>query len=521
MPDNSNAVLKKYIGVWKSLTSSQKTRIIVFSIIILASVFATLYFTSRPNYENLMTGSPDEIGDMSKVLTENSIEHKVENANTLIKVKAKDKDNAQIILAQSGYLEEGMKFSDAVGMISFSTTTTDRNKIYREYDENKIAQKLKKIENIKDATVTLSVPEKTIFLGDSESDEPAASVVLTTSSRLSSAQIEGVVRFVASSVDRLSPKNVTVLDSSGALLNEPDTENGIISGKQYEIQNQKKKEIEKQVKELLLNITDNVVVVANAVCDFDQQKITSVEYSSPIEDSDTGMLRSESTLSENVENGGGNISVPGTDSNQGGEVTIGTTANGGTYKKEEVVHNYELNQTNTETIKTVGNLDPVKSSLTVNLMYGIKFAEPPTDEEIERITKMTSTATGINENNITVATFKINPPEEVEQQLDIQGLIENLGPYVLMLVILIVFIVIVMKKSKDSDFDLESLNAQIFNPGASQFSAVADEELSLASLQELELSEEASEVKKQIDRFIKKEPEAVAMLLKTWIEDIN
>jgi len=36
-----------------------------------------------------------------------------------------------------------------------------------------------------------------------------------------------------------------------------------------------------------------------------------------------------------------------------------------------------------------------------------------------------------------------------------------------------------------------------------------------------ELSEEASEVKKQIDKFIKKEPEAVAMLLKTWIEDMN
>jgi len=521
LPDNVNSMFKKYIGVWSNLKPSQKTRIILFSIIILASVFATLFFTSRPNYENLMTGSADEIGDMSKVLTENSIEHKVENANTLIKVKAKDKDNAQIVLAQSGYLEEGMKFSDAVGMISFSTTTTDRNKIYREYDENKIAQKLKKMENITEATVTLSVPEKTIFLGENESDEPAASVILTTSSRLNSAQIEGVVRFVASSVDRLSPKNVTVLDSTGALLNEPDAEPGIISGKQFEIQNQKKKEIEKQVKELLVNITDNVVVVANAVCDFDQQKITSVEYSSPIEDSDTGMLRSESIMKENVENGSSNLTVPGTDSNQGGEVTVATTGNGGTYKKEETINNYELNQTNTETIKTVGNLDPARSSLTVNLMYGIKFQEPPTDEEIERIAKMTSTATGINESNITVATFKINPPEEVEQQLDIQGLVENLGPYILMLVILIVFIVIVMKKSKESDFDMENMQAAMMGARGGNFNAIVDELTPLETMKEIELSEEASEVKKQIDKFIKKEPEAVAMLLKTWIEDMN
>lgn len=263
-----------------------------------------------------------------------------------------------------------------------------------------------------------------------------------------------------------------------------------------------------------------LVVVANAVCDFDQQKITSVEYSSPIEDSDTGMLRSESIMKENVENGSSNLTVPGADSNQGGEVTVATTGNGGTYKKEETINNYELNQTNTETIKTVGNLDPARSSLTVNLMYGIKFQEPPTDEEIERIAKMTSTATGINENNITVATFKINPPEEVEQQLDIQGLVENLGPYVLMLVILIVFIAVIMKKSKESDFDMENMQAAMMGARGG-FNAVVDDLTPVELMQEIELSEEASEVKRQIDMFIKKEPEAVAMLLKTWIDDIS
>ena len=111
MPDNVNSMFKKYIGLWSNLKPSQKTRIILFSIIILASVFATLFFTSRPNYENLMTGSADEIGDMSKVLTENSIEHKVENANTLIKVKANVNNIMRIV---GGGIPIGNTYGDLV-----------------------------------------------------------------------------------------------------------------------------------------------------------------------------------------------------------------------------------------------------------------------------------------------------------------------------------------------------------------------------------------------------------------------
>ena len=46
--------------------------------------------------------------------------------------------------------------------------------------------------------------------------------------------------------------------------------------------------------------------MAQVVCDFDQEVTSSVTYSSPIEDSDTGMLRSQqiSTSSSQSSNGG-------------------------------------------------------------------------------------------------------------------------------------------------------------------------------------------------------------------------
>ena len=126
--------------------------------------------------------------------------------------------------------------------------------------------------------------------------------------------------------------------------------------------------------------------MANVICDFDQETTTSVRYSTPIEDSDTGLLRSNSTIKENLQNMDYG-SVPGTESNQGTGAEITSTGTGGTYNKSEVTSNYELNQENREVIKGLGNIDASRSSITVNLLYGNEFTEAPTEENIESYLK--------------------------------------------------------------------------------------------------------------------------------------
>ncbi len=266
-----------------------------------------------------------------------------------------------------------------------------------------------KMDNIKYAVVTFTVPEKSVFLTTSEEDQPTATVMVTPLSTLNANQVQGIVKLVASSVERLSEKNVTVIDNNGNILSEDDSfEMSGISTKQLEVQAQKKKEIERQVGQLLANVTDSVIVMANVICDFDQETTTSVRYSTPIEDSDTGLLRSNSTIKENLQNMDYG-SVPGTESNQGTGAEITSTGTGGTYNKSEVTSNYELNQENREVIKGLGNIDASRSSITVNLLYGNEFTEAPTEENIESITKMVNTATGINLDRITVASFKVAP----------------------------------------------------------------------------------------------------------------
>lgn len=514
MPESLTKLFNDLLTKWKGFDKNQKLRIILSAIVILGSAIVTIVFVTNPNYTKLITGSVSEIGEMSKTLTDSGINHKVTENSTCIMVPEKSKDSAEIALSQSGLLKDGMKLEDSLNLISFNYTQSDKNKIYKEFYEGKTAEKLMKMDNIKYAVVTFTVPEKSVFLTASEEDQPTATVMVTPINTLTANQVQGIVKLVASSVERLSEKNVTVIDNNGNILSEEDAfQMSGVSTKQLEVQAQKKKEIERQVGQLLAHVTDSVIVMANVVCDFDQETTTSVRYSTPIEDSDTGLLRSNSTIKENLQNMDYG-SVPGTESNQGTGAEITSTGTGGTYNKSEITSNYELNQENKEVVKGLGNLDADKSSITVNLLYGNEFTEAPTEESIQSITKMVSTATGINLDRITVASFKVTPKsnEDIKLPINWAEIMERYAPYIAAIIIILILVVFILRL-KDNNSQLEYAD-MVTEPGALFNATVGEDDDDSGTIKELDNN---SEVKQQINKFIEKQPDIAAGMLRNWI----
>ena len=306
MPTSITKFINAYKNKWDALDKSQKIRLVASLAIILGSVLVAVFLVLRPNYEKVITGTSQEIGEMSSVLTAANIGHRITDANTAIMVKAKDKDAAQIALAQSGHLGESTKFEDSLDLITFSRTESDKQKIYKEYYESKIASKLNKMDTIKNAVVNLSIPEKSVFIGDSKDDEPTASVMVTPMANLTEAQLIGLAKLVASSVERLNYENLTIVDNTGAILNniaETTTAAGL-SSSNLQLQAKKKAEIETQIVQLLADLSDNVKVVANVVCDFDQETTSSITYEPPVEGSDAGLVVSQETEKESLQNAG-------------------------------------------------------------------------------------------------------------------------------------------------------------------------------------------------------------------------
>lgn len=519
MPEVFTRLLQQFTDLWNNMEKNQRARTITVLVVSIACISTAVIFLTRPRYEYLFTNVDSrEIGEMSKILQDERIAHQITEDRAGIKVRSADKSRAQVALVQQNYPKSSsMTFADAFSNFKVNTTEGDKEWVKKEYEEKKLADKLRMLENVEMASVSLNQPKKSLFVSGNN-EEPSASVVVKPRQEMTKSQVHGIVMLVARSVESLNPKNITVVDTQGNLLNEDYGEDSIIAGssRQYELTLAKKKELEKNVRDIFSGEFahfDSIRPVANVVLDFNTESTTSVRYEPP-KGSDQGLPRSTETREETLQNGTpGN--VPGMDSNTD---TVPLYPTGGeqssSYSSSSSIVNNELDQISTQTVKALGNLDTGNSSMAVSILYGINVQDEPGADIIETVKQTISNATGILASRISIITLKVTPPQsqqEMSFQNNAKEIIDNYGFFGLMVLLFITLMILVISRRKS--FDDSTLFPQM--AGNMSWDAI---EPQYSDVEEIEFGER-SEIKKQIEGFVKKKPEAVAQLLRNWLAD--
>lgn len=523
MPEVLSSLQQKITDFWKELDKSQKTRIYIISGILAAALIASVAILIRTTYVPLITSNDQkELGEMIAILEDNHLKYEVSGNSILIDSKSKNK--AQALLIQNDYPKStGAIFSDAFDKIKLSNTESDKRKLFEEAQERTIASKLKMLDNIEDASVDLAIPEPSVFLfSDDEAAKPTASVMVKPKQKLSPEQVNAVVMWVARSVENLDPENVTVVDFN---LNELTSENednlvGKVSS-QYEMKKIWQEDIERNIKKMFagqFESFDNITVVANPVLDFDSLHSNKKILQNP-EGMDGPAVVSSDKKTTKIVNGEATGGAPGVSTNPGTsnspsyQMGENDTSNSTFDEKHDVI-NYGYNEILTEEVKGLGEMIPEKSSMAINLLYGSRVTdEEKISEEIEKVKEIASSASGIPISNITVNKFKVAAPPAVQEQITdkINNFFNTYGVLVLILLLAIGMMIAVMpRRKREEEAALEAGQASAMG---SRFIVPQHEEVP-----EIEL-EERSEIKKQIEKFIKQKPDAVAQLLRNWLSD--
>ena len=268
-----------------------------------------------------------------------------------------------------------------------------------------------------------------------EEEEPAtASVILKLKSGrwLGKEQIQGIVHLVASSVPRLAPDKVTVVDQSGNLLAGVDSEPTAskISTDQLEFQQRKEKLLESRVATMLEKVLGKDKAIVRVACDlnFVQQEKTEEMYFP-----DNQVVRSEQ-LSSEVSSRPDKIpaGVPGLAANITNQTPSGTsqTKTGG-FEKKDNTRNYEIGKRTSRQILPSGELTRLSVAVIVDGSYetatvgkgdkkGTKTTYVPrTAEEMQAFENIVKRAVNFNEGrgdrvevaNIPFNTDKLAAPE--------------------------------------------------------------------------------------------------------------
>ncbi len=198
---------------------------------VVAVVFAGMTFmtwASKPDMAPLYTGlSSQDAGAVTATLDAQHIAYTITGGGGTIMVARQNVDKTRIDLSAKNIPAGG----DSFVLLDKQGITTDqftRNIDYQRALQGELGKAIESINSVAAATVTLTIPQQTVFVGASEDKPTAAVLVKTTGGELTGDAVNAIVHLVASSIPNMNPDDVTVADANGSVLHAPgmDTQLG-------------------------------------------------------------------------------------------------------------------------------------------------------------------------------------------------------------------------------------------------------------------------------------------------------
>lgn len=530
MADKVKEILDKLQKWWGKFTSKQKTIIIGAAAVVVLS-FGILYAVlTQTNYEMLTScKSTKEASEIVKLLGDQNIDYWVSDDGMTIKVDEKQLSTANLLLGANGFMAAGYGIENVTDG-SFNATESDKQKKYKLYLEESLENDfLGMFPSIKTASVTLNLPENDGTLISRE-EEAYATIVLNLDGEFTSDNASFLAKAIATALGNDTANNITILDSNSNLLYSGETEYSVggAASSQLSVKKQAEDQFAGEVKKVLAatNEFSLIEVSPNLSIDFTAYDQTDHTYSAA-ENSTQGVLGSSSIYSSETNNTS-NGEVPGTDPNTETTYVVGENGSSSSTETEEK-YNYLPNESIKKYSTPAGTIKYEDSSLSVTgikyvvvnekdaktqgLLDGISWeeyklanSERTRIEVDEDLYGIVSNATGIAQDKIAIVAYTEN------YFVDSDGLGIGLADVLQIVLIVIIlgllaFVVLKSMASKKESPQEEELSVETLLQSTPE-----------RDLEDIEV-ETKSDTRKLIEKFVDENPEAVANLLRNWLNE--
>lgn len=528
MVDRLKEIRDKIIAWWKKYTSKQRTVIITVAAIVVFAFAIFIYVMSRPQYTRLMNCSnATEASTIMDLLEAAGVNCQLSDDGLRIDVEVNQVSQANRALGAAGYSDKAPSLSDALSG-GFSTTESDKQKLYADYKQKDLAILFESFENVKNAEVRLNIPVQDGTLIAKE-QETSAYICLELSGTFTQDNAVTMAKAAASSLGNATTASIIISDNEGNLLFAGD-EDYTVAGQAssyLELQNQAEGFIKSKVKQALVNTGQFDIVEVASFLNFDYSTYEQTDHTYKAQDGrDEGYKGHESTTASS--NTGGTSSVPGTDSND--ETGYYLYNNGGSSSESETKDtDYILDESILNKLTPAMVIDYNNSSVTVTarnynivkeevvkkqgLLDGITWdeykesnSEPLKVTVDEEFYDAVAHATGIDRQKITIVAYRENLFCDKEtMQLNWTNILS-----IAIIVIILGLLAFIILRSMKVKQEVEP-----------------EEELSVESLLQSVQSDDVddidtetkSETRRMVEKFVDDNPEAAANLLRNWIVD--
>lgn len=505
---------------WKALSAVQRLRYAGAAVLLVALAVTGWHFVASPDWKPLYTNlSPKTAGQITSQLTQMKVPYQLTNQGATILVPARDVDQVRVSLA-----DQNIPSSGKVGLpapLTFTLGETDQEIALTQLNnlEGTLAATIDSISGVHSSTVMINEPPPTLF-GESQG-KPTASVFvsLNPGTTLSAGQVRGIMNLVAHSVAGLSVDQVSVVDQSGNVLSAGVLQNPAVANvagmtaAELADQNAVDSQIAANVNSMLTQMLGPgaAVVRVNATLNFNQATVTKTQYGKAVLDSQQIQKQSSSQAA------GVPPSAVGVTGNVPTYPTAGSNGPSQSSKSTTISH-WLVDTTRTSQTLPAGNITRLTVAVAVNqnlsaaqaralknviaAAAGVNFARG------DQVTLYGQTFNRTAVNSALAAMKRAQLNQQIRQGVVI-------GVVLLVALLALLWIRRLVKRM--------AAQPQLV-PGGVSVGAVSEApRLSIAELlDEMRQKQEPSltdVARKHLDELVNQDPEGVARLIRTWIQE--
>ncbi len=368
----------------------------------------------RVLYANL---SDKDGGAILAQLQQMNVPYKHTDGGAAIMVPADKVHDIRLKLAAAGLPKGSVTGFELMENQKFGVTQFQERLNFQRGLEGELTRSIQTLAGVQSARVHLALPNQNGFFR--EQQKASASVVLSLypGRSLDRAQIAGIVHLVSSSVPEMSPKAVSVLDQSGALLSgqaEASDQSGL-DAQQLQYVRQIESSYLQRIRDILEPVVgkDNFRAQINADVDFNQTESTAEEYK-PNQGQNPAAVRSMQSSEQTGPGSTQPSGIPGAMSNQPPvpatapingasqplQAAQGTTTGGS--NRRDAVTNFEVDKTVRVTRSATGMIKRINAAVVINHRTttdakGKTTTQPIPQEELDKLTALVQETVGFDQ----------------------------------------------------------------------------------------------------------------------------
>lgn len=528
MLDRIKQIPSRVLEFWNKYSKKQK--VIFISVIgaVFLSMAILVFILGRTEFVELMKFSDTKTAKQAvDILKTEGISYQLGSDNLTVLVDDKKRSEAVLALADSEIANDEKFSMEQLLDNDMSTTNSDKQLKLHLYYQSYVEELLKRQEGIDEASVSYLPTDTRTSILETQKDI-GCSVFLTVNDKFKASSAEAIAVVVANGIGNKSTENIKIIDQYGNLLyNGPSDEE-----EQYANKNLEYKKVvndyyyDRVVRFALMNGYNYVEPIFNLDINMDQESVVYKEYIAA-EGQEQGLYSTFETYSS--ENKGTSGDVTGTDANDEVDYYIQDSGSGDSSEESKKI-TYLPSEKTTNTMKEWGVINTSTSTMSIVLKtvkqqtekdletlglledtsfdeYVLNHSDPVQVEVNEELYTLFANATGIDASNISIIIWEVpsfipNEPSASNWSLYLQ---------IILAVIIVGLLVFVVFRSM-APVEVTEIEPEL---SVEQLLATTKEN---QSLDDIEFSEK-SETRRMIDKFVDENPEAVAQLLRNWLNE--